>query len=236
MEGIEDLEAVEEEESFIPGGFFEEDDKIWKDLDAIYGGRTIKNELKYTNEEVVKRVYSLGRTISKVFHDMELHYWTSGGTTLGALRHKGVIPWDDDLDICVLEENENKLVTTVRKVLDIEHEIKMVETLFGYRLFHTRNSDELERRDYRYPFCDIFIMMPNSGKKSGRFCDIRTAAARSVWPKEKYKMTDIICPTPMLFGDFYLYVGKDPETYLTNTYGENWNEVGSTQDYCHVKG
>ena len=54
MEGIEDLEAVEEEESFIPGGFFEEDDKIWKDLDAIYGGRTIKNELKYTNEEVRK--------------------------------------------------------------------------------------------------------------------------------------------------------------------------------------
>ena len=78
----------------------------------------------------------------------------------------------------------------------------MVKTLFGYRLFHTKNSDELERR---------------------------TAAARSVWPKEKYKMTDIICPTPMLFGDFYLNVGKDPETYLTNTYGETWNEVGSTQ-------
>ena len=54
MEGIADLEAVEEEESFIPGGFFEEDDKIWKDVDAIYGGRTIKNELKYTNEEVRK--------------------------------------------------------------------------------------------------------------------------------------------------------------------------------------
>ena len=54
MEEAEDLETFEEEESFIPGGFFEEDDKIWKDLDAIYGGRTIKNELKYTNEEVRK--------------------------------------------------------------------------------------------------------------------------------------------------------------------------------------
>ena len=28
----------------------------------------------------------------------------------------GLVPWDDDLDICVLEENEDKLVTTVRKV------------------------------------------------------------------------------------------------------------------------
>ena len=27
----------------------------------------------------------------------------------------GLIPWDDDLDICILEENEDKLVTTVRK-------------------------------------------------------------------------------------------------------------------------
>ena len=73
-------------------------------------------------------------------------------------------------------------------------------------------------------------------KKSGRFCDIRTAAARSVWPKEKYKMTDIINPTPMLFGDFYLNVCNHPEIYLTHYYGDNWNEVGSTQDYCHVKG
>ena len=54
MEEAKDLETFEEEEAFIPDGFFEEDDKIWKDLDAIYGGRTIKNELKYTNEEVRK--------------------------------------------------------------------------------------------------------------------------------------------------------------------------------------
>jgi len=29
-----------------------------------------------------------------------------------------MIPWDDDLDICVLKENEDKFVTTIRKVLD----------------------------------------------------------------------------------------------------------------------
>ena len=73
-------------------------------------------------------------------------------------------------------------------------------------------------------------------KKSGMYCEIRTAAARSVWPKEKYKMTDITNPTPMLFGDFNINVCQNPENYLTKYYGEDWNEVGSTQDYCHVKG
>ena len=48
---MDDVEVADEED-LIPGGFFEEDDNIWKDLNAIYGGRTIKNELKYTDIEV----------------------------------------------------------------------------------------------------------------------------------------------------------------------------------------
>ena len=48
--------------------------------------------------------------IDEVCKENNLQYWLDGGTLLGLQRHGGFIPWDDDLDICLLKKDYDKLL------------------------------------------------------------------------------------------------------------------------------
>lgn len=66
--------------------------------------------------QVQEKILTIMKYIDKLCRENEIIYFIMGGTALGAVRHGGFIPWDDDLDIFMTADQYEKFKTVFEKM------------------------------------------------------------------------------------------------------------------------
>lgn len=61
--------------------------------------------------------------IDKVCRDYGIQYFADWGTLLGAVRHHGYVPWDDDLDICMKRQDYDRFIRLAKDILPEYYEV-----------------------------------------------------------------------------------------------------------------
>jgi lipopolysaccharide cholinephosphotransferase len=174
-------------------------------------------------------LYRTMKFIHDTFTKNKIPYWVTGGTLLGAVRHTGMIPWDDDLDICMMSKDVPKL----RKL------VKYFEK-HGFELSDGKyeDDDKAEECSIVRNSCDWYIGM--EGAEIG--CDVLvmkntsdglTQYSNPYWEfaenggeKCYYEKSHVFPLKPMRFGNFFVYGPNKPVEHLNHCYGDDWNSMG----------
>ena len=119
-----------------------------------------------TNEELRKRFNPEGSLlrrqqmrmldilieVDKICKKHDIRYWLSSGTLIGAMRHNGFIPWDDDLDIEMMHSDYLRLMEVLPSELPEWLALQNDETdpnyFFFYAKVRDRRSKMLEQNNY----------------------------------------------------------------------------------------
>lgn len=73
-----------------------------------------------TNRHLQEVILSIAKDVDALCKANDIKYYLLGGSAIGAIRHKGFIPWDDDLDIIMDSKNYEKFIEVCRTKLDSE--------------------------------------------------------------------------------------------------------------------
>ena len=145
--------------------------------------------------ELHGRLYEAYDRVAQALYDSEIQHWGICGTALGALRHGGIIPWDDDVDIGVWEA-------------DMEEAKKALEAA-GHQLRPTWWGVKVDDS------VDIFPFGPD-----GRYT---SKQARMMWSRERFDPESLRNFSRVTFGPTQLTVNADVEGYLDRAFGKTWS-------------
>jgi len=209
---------------------------LQKPINHFIVKRNLKKEM--LSEKEATYLYALMQRVHALFTSHNIPYFIDYGTLLGAVRNKGLIPYDNDLDIGILKRDLRQLHSLIsrKKWRDIRHPNQGMYAGFEFRspafkdLFiyiHTADQDSSDihllriglKKNPRFS-CDIFVYEKGPYKR----LQMTSAKLRQWYPLGYYAIDDVFTPKDQLdltllrFGPTHVYGFKNHTPYLNQIY------------------
>jgi len=155
--------------------------------------------------------------VTDILDEYNVNYWLDFGTLLGVVRENRILPWDDDIDISIFEEDEEKMLTQVlpaiKKARYRAYTRRLTKNVGplkegNIRSFKIRNNRLFFLRGYVK--LDIFIMYKH--QESLFWYELGEPHSLPKNLVSEFQMID--------FNGKKYRVPKDYDTYLTHHYGD----------------
>lgn len=190
------------------------------------------------------RMLDILQCVDEICRHHHIRYWLSSGSLLGAVRHQGFIPWDDDLDIEMMREDYLHLMKVLPKELPNQYILQTDQTdksyIYLYGKVRDRHSRIREKSiinqtfQYQGIFIDLFAVEP-SFKPLAKFAAILyNRLCFNLAQKGGFRHTIAMYNRAVLkgciFPIFRLISKCAPQHTLHHTFGVNFLKARHTKD------
>ena len=195
---------------------------------------------RYAYEEIKwyvrKQQLHILDTVVQICNRHGLSYWLDAGTLLGAVRHGGFIPWDDDIDIGLMRRDYEKLLKVLAEELPQDLVLQTISTdpKYGFMYAKVRDRYSHIHGDIEYGYNGIFIdLFPfDLASDSSRVLKIQymisqtivglryavTFRKRNLWLKKSLKF---------LLDRNFIYIPVYKSLFLLNSLYANGEQIGN---------